>query len=85
MQKKKTRFEQVPIEVAEIALQQQIARRRTSANESISLRNSLPIRAGLRRFLHRRPYRQSRKDQLNLTANSNCQFGGKITSPGKLI
>ena len=55
MQKRKTHFEQVPIEVAEHALRQQTSRPKTILNRSPLLTNPVPLRAGTRRFL-RRPH-----------------------------
>jgi hypothetical protein len=54
MQERKTRFEQVPIEVAKNALRLHTSRPVIIANASHSLRNRVPIRAGGRRFLRRR-------------------------------
>jgi hypothetical protein len=56
MQKRKTRFEQVPIEAAENALRQQTSRPRTVSNGSLLLSNPVPIRVGRRRLRHRRIY-----------------------------
>jgi hypothetical protein len=56
MQKRKTRFEQVPIEVAEDALRLQTSRRTAIANRSLFFRNTVRIRVGPRRFLRRRHY-----------------------------
>jgi hypothetical protein len=56
MQKRKTRFEQVPIEVAENALRLQTSRRTPIANRSLLFRNPVRIRVGPRRLLRRRPY-----------------------------
>jgi hypothetical protein len=57
MQKGKTHFEQVPIEVAENALRLQATRRTAIANRSLLSRHPVRIRVGPRRFLRRRPYR----------------------------
>jgi hypothetical protein len=56
MQKRKTHFEQVPIEVAENALRQRTSKQKMVTMGSPLLRNPVPIRVGLRRFLRRRPY-----------------------------
>jgi len=56
MQKRKTHFEQVPIEVAENALRLQTSRRTAIANRSLLLRNTVRIRVGPRRFQRWRPY-----------------------------
>jgi hypothetical protein len=55
MQKRKTRFEQVPIEVAENALRQQTSRPKTIAYRTLLLRHPVRMRVGHRRFLRRRP------------------------------
>jgi hypothetical protein len=65
MQKRKTRFEQVPIEAAENALRQQTNRPRTVANRSLLLRNPVPIRVGRRRLLRRRIYLQLVPERIN--------------------
>jgi hypothetical protein len=57
MQKKKTHFEQVPIEVAEEALRQQTSRPKPITNGSLVLLNPVPQRVGTRRFVRRRLYR----------------------------
>lgn len=57
MQKKKTHFEQVPIEVAEDALRQQTSRPKPITNGSLVLLNPVPQRVGTRRFVRRRLYR----------------------------
>ena len=54
MQKRKTHFEQVPIEVAQNALRQQTGRPKTILNRSPLLMNPVPLRVGARRFLRRR-------------------------------
>jgi hypothetical protein len=56
MQKRKTRFEQVPIEVAENALRLPIVRPNTNGYASLSLSNLVPIRAGRRRLRRRRTF-----------------------------
>ncbi len=56
MQKRKTHFEQIPIEVAEKALRQQARRRTAIANRSLLLRHPIRRRVGSRLFLRRRPY-----------------------------
>jgi hypothetical protein len=56
MQKRKTRFEQVPIEVAENAFRHQTGRPKSIASGTLLLRNPVPVRAGLRCLLCRRPY-----------------------------
>jgi len=57
MQKKKTHFEQVPIEVAEDALRQQTSRPKPITNANLVLLNRVPQRVGTRRFVRRRLYR----------------------------
>jgi hypothetical protein len=59
MQKKKTRFEQVPTEIAENALRLGGSRSNTIANGNgnLWLRNPAPIRAGSRHLRRRRRYR----------------------------
>jgi hypothetical protein len=56
MQKKKTRFDQVPIEVAEKVLRQQTSQAKTMANGSLLLRNPVSARVGRRRRQRRRLY-----------------------------
>jgi len=56
MQKRKTHFEQVPIEVAENALRQQTSKQKMFTMGSPLLRNPVPNRVGSRRFLRRRFY-----------------------------
>jgi hypothetical protein len=56
MQKRKTHFEQVPMEAAENALRLQVSRPKTIANGSLLLRNPVRIRVGRRRLLRRRIY-----------------------------
>ena len=53
MQKKKTRFEQVPIKVAERALRLRTGDPQTVAHGSLTLRNRLTTRVARRRFRRR--------------------------------
>jgi hypothetical protein len=56
MQRRKTRFEQVPIEVAESALRLQTSPPTTIVYRSRLLRSPVLIRVGARRFPRRRPH-----------------------------
>ncbi len=53
MQKKKTRFEQVPIKVAEQALRLPTGGPQTVAHGNLTLRNRLTTRVARRRFQRR--------------------------------
>jgi hypothetical protein len=53
MQKKKTRFEQVPIKVAEQALRLRTGGPQTVAHGNLTLRNRPPTRVARRRFQRR--------------------------------
>jgi hypothetical protein len=66
MQRRKTHFDQVPMEVAENALRVQPSQLKTNAIESLIFRNPDPIRIGIRRLLNRRPYRWSLKGSIDL-------------------
>jgi hypothetical protein len=57
MQKKKTHFEQVPLEVAEHALRQQTSKPRGLTKGTVLSLNSVPQRLGTRRFVRRRLHR----------------------------
>ena len=53
MTEQKTRFEQVPVEIAEDALRLQPSQSKIIANESTAFTNLLPRRVGVRRPLRR--------------------------------
>jgi len=66
MQRRKTHFDQVPMEVAENALRVQASRLKPNAIGNLIFRNPGPIRVGIRRLLHRRPYRWSLRGSIDL-------------------
>ncbi len=64
MQKRKTQFDQVPVEVAEKVLRQQTSEPKAIATGCLLLRNPVPTRVGRRRRLRRHLYSPVPGDQL---------------------
>jgi hypothetical protein len=83
MQKKKTRFEQVPLKAAKSALRLQTSRPKTAANGSPLSGNPVPIRMGIRRFLRRRPYKYFRRGTIDFHREEKLRRREKSANPGK--